>query len=198
MYKRYARIAGKKTYDKFEEKEKLKGLEPKHLGGYTVVYQTPKGILIELDGFVMSDDMKKGVNFKDGSRLLIKGWMKVIRVGGCFQLFPLNGHFGFCYGPNEFSSSFYHKLCDHEKLATNKETRISYLIDEDNLIIYEVAEYIFDENPETFDLFNGKKRMVLFKDGSEYGFIQNGVFGLHDPRGSTVLHPMADWWIHNA
>lgn len=193
--KRFSRIVGKKDFSKFEKKGELYGLEAKCRDGLKVVYQDTKGNLFNLEGFLLSDSLLEGKVFRDGSRLLIKGWVNVIQVRDFYQLYPIDGSFGFCYGSNASSLEYHRQICDQEKLNNHKEIKTSYLVDDDKNVIYEVKQYFFDENPVSFDLFRGKKPTVLFRGKEEFGFVDRGQFVPRDPRGSTIVHPITKWLI---
>jgi hypothetical protein len=196
MLQKFSKIAGEKNFDKFEKKGELYGLEASCREGYQVVYQDVKGILFNLKGFCLTEKATGGKTFKDGSKLLIKGWMNVIQVADCYQLFPIQSSFGFCFGSNGASLDIHRKLCDEQKLNFHDEIEVSYIVDDVENIIYEVKKYIFQGNPLEFDIFNGKKPIVLFKNQQEFGFLKNGQFVFHDRRSATIVHPLASWWMN--
>ena len=195
MLKKYAKIVGSVDFNKFERKDELRGSEANCLEGYEVVFQDTKGNLFQMKNFSLSEKMPNGKIFRDGSRLLVKGWMNIIHVGDCYQLFPMLGTFGFCHGLNEKSSALYQTICNQQKLASKKDIKVSYLVDDEQNVIYEVREFLFDDMPENFDLFNGMKPIVLFKGKKEYGFIHRGLFAPATGIGSTKVHPIAAWWL---
>lgn len=195
MLKRYQKIVGTKDFEKFERKSELHESKATCSDGHEVVYQDSKGNLFHLNNFLYTERVSNGKSFSDGSRLLIKNWMKIIRIGDCYQLFPMNGSFGFCHGPNAQTSALYDKICNKEKLESKKEDHVSYLVDDSKNIIYEVHELIFDNDPMTFDLFDGAKQIVIFKGRNEFGFVHRGQFHPHDARAKTTIHPIAAWWL---
>ncbi|MDD4027142.1 MAG: hypothetical protein PHO75_03045 [Candidatus Shapirobacteria bacterium] len=140
--------------------------------GYKVVYQ--KGNKFSrLKGFLLSDKYKDGVTFSDGSRLLIQGWITVVRMGEYFQLLPINGFFGFCNGLMG-SSELEKKALEKTNIS---KTEVFYALDGN--VMYEVKTIFIEADFEqeikekqfSFDLFNGQKTIAVLKGGNKLGLI---------------------------
>lgn len=170
---------------------------------HEVIYQKNDKIF-ELEDYRIPNTYEKGISIENGSRFLIKGWLKIVRVGNFYQLFPLSGSFGFSHGIGNFGLSQYQMMCDQEKLETRKRIIKSYLVDDENNIAYEVEELIFPKTAETFaktaetfDLFNRTKQIALFKGRNEVGLIDNkGEFHPHTPLANIKVDPITQWWLN--
>lgn len=135
--------------------------------GYNVFYQKGNRIS-KVKNFLLCDTYKEGVTFSDGSKLLIQGWITVVRMGEYFQLLPMNGSFGFCNGLMG--------TCQVEKKLsekTNTSVEVSYFLNGN--IMYEVktitieasdfGKEIYEEIKSAFDLFDGQKAIAVIKKG---------------------------------
>ena len=197
MFKSLDETIGEIDLNDFSKRKKMHNCSAIGDDNHKAIYQE-KGELFELKGFLFPYTYEKGMVFDDGSRLLIKGWLKIIRVGDFYQLFPLSDSFGFCHSLGNFGLSKYQSACDQEKLANRKCVFKSYLVDDERNIAYEVEESVFDGDAKSFDLFNRTKQIVLFNGEKEVGFVdKNGKFYPHCSLANIKVDPITKWWLSN-
>ena len=186
---------GKVDFDSLHQKKSLYGYRMTGEEHHKVVYQENE-TLLGVENFRLSYECKSGMGFNDGSRLLIKGWLKIIRVGDYYQLVPRTRSFSFNHNLGTLGLSNYQTVCDSKILATREQVLKSYLIDNERKIIYEVEESVFGGDPKSFDLFKRTKQIALFKKDEEIGFIDyNGKFHSHSPMANTKIDSIAKWWL---
>ncbi|MDD2483294.1 MAG: hypothetical protein PHE32_00905 [Candidatus Shapirobacteria bacterium] len=190
-----------KTWDRRRE---FADLVAKCRDGYQAIYQNPKGKLFEMENFLLDENRTVGKLNSDGSKIFIKGWMNVVNVDGYYQLFSMNGNFGFCNGKGNLSLEAHAKICNKARLKDHQGLIQSYLIDDTENVIYLVTEFIFSGKPEELDLFYGTKKILLVKERQKVGFIDDGklydaneikkIFG-PTSMSAIMINPMAAMYL---
>ncbi len=197
MFRKFNKRIGSVDFQNFGKKGELIGLKANCKSGYVAIYQEGNKF-IELKNFLLCNEYNKGLFLKDGSRLLIKGWMSIIKFGSDhYHLFPMCGSFGFFHGPvNPVLGLEGKNIYSQEKFDRKQETFVSYLIDSEKNMIYQVEEFIFNEDPFSFDLFNGSRQIMLFKRQKEIGLINKGSFYHSSAKAKIIVDPIAEWWLN--
>lgn len=161
---------------------------------HSVVFQE-NGKLLELSNFNLSRMYERGIDL-GGSQLLIKGWLKIIRIAEHYPLLVQSGSFGFYHNIGIFGLDKYQDYYSQEKII--ESNMIGYIIDQEKLVFYEVVEDRFEgDDPKCFDYF-GTKPMILFNGKEEVGYIDGKrTCHLPSPKSKSKIHPMVNCWFQN-
>jgi len=174
------------------------------LGGYCsdingknqAVFLQENGNLSRLDGFNISGNYERGIDLGGGSQLLLKGWVKVIKVAGHYPLLLQSCAFGFPHHLGSFGLKEYKDYYSQETII--ERNMVGYIIDQERLICYEAEEIHFDgEDPKRFD-YLGYKPMVLFNGKEEVAYVDSKrrCF-LPNSKAQSKIHSMVDCWFGN-
>ncbi|MDD3002529.1 MAG: hypothetical protein PHS06_01510 [Candidatus Shapirobacteria bacterium] len=165
-------------------------------GKNQAVFFQENGKLSRFDKFNISGNYEKGIDLGGGSQLLLKGWVKVIKVAGHYPLLLQSDAFGFPHHLGSFGLKEYKDYYGQETII--ERNMAGYIIDQERLICYEAEEIHFGgEDPKQFDCL-GQKPMVLFNGKEEVGYIDSKRrCHLPSPKSKSKIHPMVDCWFGN-
>ncbi|MEI8067935.1 MAG: hypothetical protein WCG91_03255 [Candidatus Shapirobacteria bacterium] len=192
-------------FDQFERRQELESFNSICRDGFTVVCHHNDGQLVELENFLLCNTQSKGRVLHDGSRILIKRSMSVIKFNklghNYYHLLPMGLCFGFLNCPVKPSLGLdLKKMYDPEKILLVNKIVNYQIIDNKENSFWDVEELEFvNENPYEHNLFNNDKKIKVFMQEQEVGLLYKGIFSPSEKAHSNKvnLHPVAGWILQS-